>query len=420
MMTPPNPLDDFLTQMEAEIPNDPPDAVSKEQPIAEEPSEDAEIPAAAEEAPEENLPDVQEPSPDAAPGQISISIFDDALAQAKEQNQKRTLQSITDKKPFFLYGTFKDEITDQNITFEQLREAHETTIPALQLEDKKTVTWKVEYAGVTKTITNPASDTIAEVKQAIEKSKAFKDGVEKSKSPEKIECLVKPVVTGKSKGELKIPAYKEYCTSLEQAEASPKPLVIIPARNGKLYERRKTPIGVFTAPAGTLPELPEVVPSFSFDLPKIPIQFLYRIIHFFKDAGPMEALIVIWYDRQTQRYQMQAPEQTVSYEHIHTDDAAESTETCFPVMDIHSHHYMPAEFSRIDDLNEKDDQLYAVVGDFAKSYPSIFIRASCGGKYIPVPLEDVFDLGDTGYPDYLFDYITQEGDGKCDSAKTRR
>ncbi len=68
------------------------------------------------------------------------------------------------------------------------------------------------------------------------------------------------------------------------------------------------------------------------------------------------------------------------------------------VMDIHSHNTMPAKFSSIDDDDEKPTRLYAVMGRLDKVLPDITVRASCGGKFIPVEPADVFDIKSTSFP----------------------
>ncbi len=68
------------------------------------------------------------------------------------------------------------------------------------------------------------------------------------------------------------------------------------------------------------------------------------------------------------------------------------------VMDIHSHNVMPAEFSTVDDEDERPTRLYAVMGRLDRVLPDITVRASCGGKFIPVEPADVFDIKSTSFP----------------------
>ena len=87
---------------------------------------------------------------------------------ATAQQDSRTLMELP---PVFKYGACEEDITDAEITFEQLRAEKEPDF--LELEDSKRVTWAVQYGRVTKTISSPAKQKIAQVKEEIELSKEF-------------------------------------------------------------------------------------------------------------------------------------------------------------------------------------------------------------------------------------------------------
>ena len=76
------------------------------------------------------------------------------------------------------------------------------------------------------------------------------------------------------------------------------------------------------------------------------------------------------------------------------------------VMEIHSHNTMSAYFSADDDKDERATGLYAVVGRFDKVFPDILVRISVGGKFVQVPIEDVFGgfMGD--FPEKWKDAVT--------------
>lgn len=61
------------------------------------------------------------------------------------------------------------------------------------------------------------------------------------------------------------------------------------------------------------------------------------------------------------------------------------------VLDVHSHHTMPAFFSSTDDADEGGLRFYAVVGDLAAARPEIALRAGVYGHHWPVPVETVFE-----------------------------
>lgn len=328
--------------------------------------------------------------------------FAAALKKAKAQSDERLTENLAEKAAVFSYGKAKDTIDDRDCTFEELRLKYETDFP--ELSEPKKVSWSISYGKITKIITNPGSDKVYDIKTEIEKSKAFLDGIKKAKTDadKQPECLVKPRVTAQSKGKaISLPSYKEYCSSSEDAQASTKPIVIIPARNGRIYEMRKTPVGIFTAPAEFLPEFPEVQSGFQMILPKIPMHILMFIINFFEKLSnrfELEALVHILYDTVHGKYTIRVPRQELTHTSVHSVMDEEYPDHLIHVMDIHSHNTMPAKFSEIDNCDEKATRLYAVVGRLDKVFPDIAVRASCAGRFIPVSPEEVFETNFKAYP----------------------
>ena len=204
-----NPFDTPAAQ--AEQPAAPQEQPQVESPVAAEPPAATPEPAAAPvpqpqpEKPSAPQTQTQNPAPAAEPANPISAAIDKQETQAAQTAAK----SLFEKSPIFSYGSAKDEITDGAMTFEELRIAKSDDFP--ELGEGKRVSWSVEYGKVTKTITDPKGTTIQSVKEEIERSKAFLDGLKKSKdkSPD---CLVKPRVTAQSKG---IAGYKGVFTSLE-------------------------------------------------------------------------------------------------------------------------------------------------------------------------------------------------------------
>lgn len=368
--------------------------------------------------PVQAAPAVPQTPPPAQTGAPQQTLFENALAQtpaaaenpdpfaaamekAKAQSEERLIGSFAEKEALFSYGKAKDPVTDRDITFEGLRQQYEADFP--ELAESKKVSWTVTYGKVTKAVTNPGSDKVYDLKAEIEKSKAFLEGIKKAKTDadKQPECLVKPRVTAKSKGEARIPAYKDYCISLEDARRSQKSIVILPSKDGRLYEMRKNDIGIFTAPAENLPEFPFVQTGFEMTLPKIPMHILMFILNFFEklsDCCELEALVHILYDTVHKKYTMRVPKQELTHTSVHSVMEEAYPEHLIHVMDIHSHNTMPAKFSGIDDADEKATRLYAVVGRLDRVFPDITVRASCGGKFIPIRPEEVFETNFKAYP----------------------
>ena len=329
----------------------------------------------------------QNPAPAAEPvNPISV-----AIDKQETQVAQAAAKSLFEKAPIFSYGSAKDEITDGAMTFEELRIAKSDDFP--ELGEGKRVSWSVEYGKVTKTISDPKGATIQSVKEEIERSKAFLDGLKKAKdkSPD---CLVKPRVTAQSTG---IAAYKGVFTSLEEARTSDKAICLFPSGDGRVYELRKTELGELIAPKDNVIEFPSVRAGFTPALPLIPVSLLSQIISFFRcymnNAAEFEALVHILWDKEQEKFVVHVPPQEVSKARVNADlSRDELDETRYlHYMDIHSHNSMAAKFSPVDDQDERATRLYAVLGHLDQFFPEITVRMSCGGTYCELDPALVFE-----------------------------
>ena len=343
------------------------------------------------------------PAPDPAPEIANApDPLSAALAKAKQQGDARLVEACATREAMFVYGKAKDPITDRDCTFEDLREKYESDFP--ELAESKKVEWSVTYGKETKTIVNPGSDKIYDVKAEMEKSKKFIDGIKKGKSEaeKNPECIVKPRIKAQSKGEvIHLSSYKEFCSTEEEAHGSSKAIVLLPSSDGRVYQMRKTPVGTFTAQAGNLPEFPEVKPGFQMGLPKIPMHLLMFIWDFFaklSERYELEALVHILYDMHSKEYTVRVPKQKLTHVSVDSVLEEEYPDHLIHVMDIHSHNTMPAKFSPVDDEDEKPTRLYAVMGMLHRAFPDICVRASCGGHFVQVDPIEVFDTKATNFP----------------------
>jgi len=309
--------------------------------------------------------------------------------------------SLFDRPPIFYYGGAKEEIKDSSMTFEELRISKSDDFP--ELGEGKKVSWTVDYGKSTKVIADPKGTTIARIKEEIEKSKSFMDALrkastEKERNPE---CLVKPKVTAQNKG---IADYKGLFSSTEDALSSDKTICYIPAKDGRLYEMRKTEMGSFTVLKGQVLDFSEIRAGFTPALPLIPAELMERIItffrHFMKSGGELEALAHIYWDKEQKEYIVSVPKQTVSKAEINADLSGLllPEERYIHYADVHSHNSMPAVFSKQDDRDEKATRLYLVVGRLHNFYPEISARYSCGGIYQSIDPALVLEQRYTAFP----------------------
>lgn len=194
----------------AAMPENMADAVFPDaEPVLEEaaaPKEEPEIPQSQNAAkPEEEENDTQTnlPQSDTAakaeeqPEQIedAPNLFDAAIAKAETKQAESAKSGLVDKLPVFSYAKAEEEIADPSKTFDQLRNEKSEDFP--ELDDGTSVSWKMEYGTITKSIPNPKKTTIISMKKKIEDSKEFMESLKKAKG--EVVCKVTPSVSAKKK-----------------------------------------------------------------------------------------------------------------------------------------------------------------------------------------------------------------------------
>lgn len=192
------------------------------------------------------------------------------------------------------------------------------------------------------------------------------------------------------------------------ANGNRQPNNYIPGKDGHVYLVKDSRLGRLVLKARNVPMVDSIHEGFEFTLPKIPAKMLQIALSFFRaywnDEVQNEVMLRIVFDTKEQRYLFDCPEQFVSREAIHAPDVGID----FPepryldVLHIHSHHIMPAEFSVIDDLNERKYRLYVVVGHMDHPVPEISVRVGHGGSFVYLPVDYIFDSSDLSY--HLQDY----------------
>ena len=317
------------------------------------------------------------------------NLFEAAVAKAEEKQAETTKNSLTDKLPIFVHGSAKEEIVDTSKTFEQLRLEKAEDFP--ELDEGDNVSWKVTYGTITKVVTNK-KDTIASFKKKIEDSKEFVNALKKAKGTE-IECKVSPTITAKKKGIMS--SYKGLYASVDEAMESGKVISFVPSEDGRVFEVRNSKMGTFIAPTEKVTSFKKVRAGFIPALPKIPYNTLSEIIAFFKSYvdkdGAVEALAYIYWSFADSRYYVYVPKQIVGKARVDSSLPEMDEDKFMLVMEIHSHNTMPGFFSPTDDSDEKATRLYTVVGRMDKVFPEIKTRISCGGKFVEIAPEEVFE-----------------------------
>ena len=339
-------------------------------------------------------PAMQPAAPDPAPVQETmLDKFDMVMQNLEVQGEKRMLEALAAKPAIFSYAKVKENIEDRDSTFEDLRQRYEADFP--ELSDPKTISWTVNYGKTTKSVSSPGSDKVYDIKTEIENSKAFKEALKKAKTDaeKNPECIVKLFKKAQTKGEA-LSGIKELCLTKAEAAQTNKPIVLLPSKDGRVYEQRRNEIGCFTAPAENVREFENIRAEFKMALPKIPAHIFSKVMGFFKsisDELHYEVLVHILYDTEEKEYIIKVPKQRISEASVNSETDEPYPDRYIHVMDFHSHNTMPAVFSGTDNADEKETRLYAVAGRFNRTFPEITVRAGCAGKFIPLNPEDVFE-----------------------------
>ena len=333
------------------------------------------------------------PAPSAEPPEESNPLLA-AMELQESQNARKAAEPLFAQLPVFSYNGSQSPIEDPGMTFEELRIAKADDFP--ELDDSQSVTWRVTYGKVVKTVDTPRKTKVSTLKGEIESSKAFLDALKKSRDKQP-KCLVTPVIKMQKKGVLE--DYKGVFPSLDQARHSDKTICFIPARDGRVYERRVNDTGEFITPTGNVTFLEDIRSAFRPALPRIPYALVEQAVSLFRclmhaGGGPLEALVNIYWDRVEERYLLHVPRQTVGPAEVNAvveEDALLEGSRYLHYADLHSHNRMPARFSRQDDRDERANRVYLVAGRLDRFYPELSARICNGGHCHPIPPELVLE-----------------------------
>ena len=101
-------------------------------------------------------------------------------------------------------------------------------------------------------------------------------------------------------------------------------------------------------------------------------------------AASREVLLAVVHDER-QGYRLVVPDQEVDATGVRYRPPTGA------VLELHSHHRLPARFSPTDDGDEQGLRLYGVMGRLDRPRPHVALRAGAYGHFLPVPWDTVFD-----------------------------
>jgi len=124
----------------------------------------------------------------------------------------------------------------------------------------------------------------------------------------------------------------------------------------------------------------------------IPAHLLSRILGLARQAAaeePREALFHLSYAED--RWQLEVPPQAQTKGSVEPLESGPESSYARALVEIHSHHRMPADFSNIDDQEERGFRIFGVIGCIWKR-PEIRFRVGVFGQFIEVPARWVCEM----------------------------
>lgn len=190
----------------------------------------------------------------------------------------------------------------------------------------------------------------------------------------------------------------EYCHTLEQAQASQKPLKYIMGEDGVVYEMRSTDVGDFIIKANKVNGAAKIKEGFTLNVPKLPFRLLLQAVSFFRDVcsdfNNDEAMLQYWFDKETKEFFADCVQQTTNKVHVTylRNKELEEDPNKVLVMDIHSHNNMEAFFSGTDDASEQETRTYGVIGKLDREIPTYKFRISVEGNFKEIAINQIFEM----------------------------
>lgn len=153
--------------------------------------------------------------------------------------------------------------------------------------------------------------------------------------------------------------------------------------------------------------LAEIKPYVLFNLPSVPGELLTEMLMQSRQAvGEHSQLneIVFHLCWSGDRWQLEVPEQTQAHCRCKPVNDGPGSSYARALIEVHSHHNMPAFFSATDDADETGFRIYGVLGQINSPYQSeLRVRVGVYRNYLEIPADWVFEL-----PNEILDSIKQE------------
>lgn len=142
---------------------------------------------------------------------------------------------------------------------------------------------------------------------------------------------------------------------------------------------------------GLAPVKPELVTNFV----KVPEAIVTEILYVSREVAQKDLEALFYLSLQANEWRLEIPQQIQTYESVKPVEKGVGSPYERAVIEIHSHHRMPATFSLDDDHDETGFRIYGVIGKInpARDYwPEINLRVGVYGDWWPLPAEMILEM----------------------------
>lgn len=170
------------------------------------------------------------------------------------------------------------------------------------------------------------------------------------------------------------------------------------ANNGVLIRGERDGLSVIAPLVEcNIPGLVDIEPQFHFKYPLVPRKLLEEILRLSQQAAPHEILFHLSYE---QTWKLTIPPQTRQELTVTRLDSSPHV-----LIEIHSHHILPANFSDRDNSEESGFKIYGVIGTIF-SQPTLRLRVGIYHQvFWEIPAHFVFEMPKEIYDATLVDYV---------------
>jgi PRTRC genetic system protein A len=156
----------------------------------------------------------------------------------------------------------------------------------------------------------------------------------------------------------------------------------------------------------TIRGLAPVKPQFNIQFGKVPEFIVQQILDAAREAARHELEILFHLRIVNGNWQLEIPPQIQLYDSVEPIEKGIGSSYEQAVIEVHSHHRMPARFSPTDDRDETGFRIYGVIGNLnprLACWPKINFRIGVYGDWWPLPANRIIEV-----PPQLIDFNAED------------